>query len=78
MNEFVTINTLEEIHYQCRGFIEAKDFEALKNYIDTFNSAESFTSELKTILVITKAFKENEIIKESRKNILVLLNSRLV
>ena len=46
-------------------------------FILSFNNDNSTVGELKTILLITKAFKENEVICDNRKNMVKLLEKKL-
>jgi hypothetical protein len=63
------IKHLMDLHYECRYYIENKPFEEFAIFLEGFLKPETDVNELRTILIITNSFKENEIIKEVIKKI---------
>ena len=63
------IKHLMDLHYECRDYIENKTFEEFKVFLESFLREDVDVNELRTILIITKSFKENEILKEVRQKI---------
>ena len=66
-----------ELFDKFKELLDAKDFKSVKELMESFCKDESHVGELKTILVITKSFKENEVICDTRKKIVALLESKL-
>lgn len=66
-----------EVFNQFKSLLDIKDFVAVNELMTSFNKHESTITELKSILVITKSFKENEVISENRKKVLALLEYKL-
>lgn len=77
-NDFDEISALKKLHYKCKFFIDNNDFIHLNKFIRLFNHDANDLNELKTILVITKAFKEQEHIKLIRERIKFLFDQKLL
>ena len=63
------ISSLKMIHYQCRKYIDANEFKELSNFLTIFNVPSIDANVLKTILIVTAAFKNNEDIKDIRSSL---------
>ena len=70
------IDSLKGIHYMCKFFIEKNNFQFLNRVMEQFGEF-SDANEIKTILVITKSFKDNWHIKENRARLVIILNDKL-
>lgn len=57
-----TIESLKELHYVCRGYLDAKDYEGFATFIRKGLTMETDINELKTILIISQSFKDHPII----------------
>ncbi len=66
-----------EVHNQFKSLLDVKDYVAVNELMTSFNNHKSTITELKSILVITKSFKENEVMAETRKKIVALLEYKL-
>jgi hypothetical protein len=66
-----------EIHDKIKSFVDVKDFNSVNEFIKSFLNNESSVGDLKSILVITKGLKDNEVICNTRKNIIELLESKI-
>lgn len=66
-----------ELHNKIKSFIDVKDFKSVHDLMKYYNDESSSVGDLKTILVITKSFKQNEVIGDTRKKIVALLESKL-
>lgn len=67
-----------EIHDKIKFLIDGNDFVSVNNLMSIYiNDKKSSVGSLKSILVITKSFKDNDIIRESRKEIVSLLEKKL-
>jgi hypothetical protein len=64
-------------HNEIRSLIDAKDFVGLREYLEPFAHSLVDPNFLKTILVITKSFAENEEIKDVRQRIKERLENQL-
>lgn len=71
INEFKNgvddIEVLESLHYQIRKYLIAKDYINAKKFIKLFNHNSTDINTLKTILIATQSFKENDQIGKERK-----------
>ncbi len=65
-----------ELHDTIRRYIDAGAFVRLRNFMFLFNNENTDANVLKTILVITKSFKEHAVIKDIRKNLLKLCDKK--
>ena len=65
------------IHEKIKGYIEDNQFGKLKKLLRLYNHSSSEYGSLKTILLITKTFKENEHIKELRLELKKILDTKL-
>lgn len=67
-----------KVHDFIRWIIEdLKDFERLKMFMELYLSENVDNGTLKTILIITKSFKEHPIIGETRKTMVDILEKKL-
>jgi hypothetical protein len=60
-----TVDELVELHFKCKSFLDIKDFDGFKMFLHPIIENND-PNELKTILIITKAFKEWPEFKETR------------
>lgn len=65
------------IHEKIKGYVAANDFGRLKKLLRLYNHKSSDFGSLKTILLVTKTFKEKEDIKDLRLSIKKILDSKL-
>ena len=74
MKEDKEVDALLDLHYEIKGFLDNQDF---KNVVAIFDKllAKPEANELKTALIITKSFKDHEIIAKPRKKVLKKLES---
>ena len=70
------LDSCKEIFLTIQKYLNLRDFEKLNGYMDEFGE-EHHPSELKSILIITKQFKEEPIIKANRKRILWIMEHKL-
>lgn len=66
-----------KLHDEIKAFLDVKDFKSVNSLMKYYLDDSSSVGDLKTILVITKSFKENEVIGDTRKEIVKLLESKL-
>ena len=66
-----------ELFDKFKSLLDIKDFVAVNELMTSFNNHQSTIGELKTVLVITKSFKNNEVISDTRKKIVALLEYKL-
>ena len=67
-----------QLHDQIRALIEANDFKSVNDLMQSYiKDKNSSVGSLKTILLITKSFKNNETISASRKEMVLLLEEKL-
>lgn len=62
-DSFDEIETCKLIHYSCRKYLDNKEYEAFKLFLETFDFENTDVNILKTILIITSSFKEHLILK---------------
>ena len=72
----VTSDELEEIHFKLKDMLTAKDFDNVKSFMEQYNTDDTDPNILKTILVITKSFENNETLKNVRKEMVERLNKK--
>lgn len=75
-NNTITSDYLVELHDAFKIFLNRKNYECVEFMMNQFNE-ESDVNELKTILVITKSFKEHEVLKFPRKRLLDIIENKL-
>jgi len=66
-----------EIFNQFKSLLDIKDFVAVNELMTSFNNHQSTIGQLKTILLITKSFKDKEQLSDTRKKIVALLEYKL-
>ena len=66
-----------ELHNKFKSLLDIKDFVAVNELMTSFNNHQSTIGQLKTILVITKSFKDNEVMSDTRKKTVALLEYKL-
>ncbi len=66
-----------ELHNEIKSLLDVKDFNSVNRLMESYCNGDSSVGDLKTILVITKSFKNNEIIFVTRKQIIQLLENKL-
>lgn len=74
LEEDKLIAKLEEIYDRVDEIMEDQSYNKLLEYMKEFDNDNTDINSLKTILVATKSFRENEIIKSVRKSILERYN----
>ena len=65
------------LHFKIKSFLDEKNFGAVLKLIRLFNHVSTDVNILKTILIITKSFSENQKLKEPRILLSHLLKSKL-
>lgn len=70
-----SVDILINLHYFCMYMINAKEFDKL-NILMGLEFVKNDPSAIKTVLVITKAFKEHVVIREKRKELCNVLEQR--
>lgn len=68
---------LNKLHYKIKSYLDDPDLKTLNQFLKLFNHTSVETSTLKTILIITKAFRDNQAIKPIRQEIKELLEKKL-
>lgn len=66
-----------KLHDEIKSFLDVQDFKSVNDLMKYYLDESSSVGDLKTILVITKSFKENEVIGDTRKEIVKLLEAKL-
>jgi hypothetical protein len=67
---------LNNLHYKIKAYIDNKDFGNLRKLLRLFNHTSVESSTLKTVLIITKSFRDNEEIKSNRLILKELLEKK--
>lgn len=68
----------EQTFDKFKALLDARKYSEVSSLIETYlNDETKSVGDLKTVLVITKSFKNHEIISANRKKLLELLESRL-
>lgn len=68
---------LMDLHFKMKEFLDDKNFGAILKLFRLFNHTSTDVNILKTMLVITKSFSENEQLKEPRANLSLMLKAKL-
>lgn len=77
-NEMTESEKYSQIYDTIRTLIETKDFEGVKSLMEFYlNDSETNPGDLKTILIITKGFKDHPVFGDTRKEVLRELEARL-
>lgn len=71
------VDALISLHNKLKTYLDSKDFGNMRKFLRLYNHESLDVSTLKTILVITKSFKEEEKIKELRQSIKDILESKI-
>lgn len=66
-----------ELFNKFKSLLDVKDFKSVNDLMKSYLNDSSSVGELKTILVITKSFRENEVICDTRKEMVKLIESKL-
>lgn len=69
------VDSLCELHVAFKVFLIRREYAVVNEMMKSFTALNDI-NELKTILVITKSFKENEIMKSERERLLGIYNSK--
>ena len=75
--EIEEVDYLVNIHNKLRGYLDKGEYGVANKFLRFFNHESVDVGSLKTILVITKNFKDNEKIKDLRGKIKSILESKL-
>lgn len=80
------IDELIALHYKCRDFLDVRDYEGMVTFMESYKKLDTphddieelirEINELKTILIITRSFKEHELIGPVRKEILNIFENK--
>lgn len=65
------------LHFKIKSFLDDKNYGVVLKIFRLFNHISTDVNILKTILIITKSFSDNEQLKEPRANLYHLLKSKL-
>ncbi len=68
---------LVELHNKFKELLDVRDYKSVNDLMKSYLNDSSSVGELKTILIITKSFKENEVIGDTRKEMVKLIESKL-
>jgi hypothetical protein len=68
---------LNKLHYKIKSYLDDQDYKTLNQFLKLFIHVSTEASTLKTILIITKAFRNNIEIKTIRQDIKELLERKL-
>ena len=71
------IDALSLLHEKLYDFINKKQFDSLREFMELFNNESVDVNYIKTILVVTKGIKNNQIIKDVRESLVILLDKKL-
>jgi hypothetical protein len=71
------ISSLKKLHYKCKSFLDVQDFGSLRKFMKLFNHPIAEPNALKTILVITSDFKDNDRISGVRQGLKALLDEKI-
>lgn len=68
---------MKDVFYQMKSLLDIRDYGAVKKLmLEYCNKEDVDYGELKAILIITKSFKDHDIIKDTRKKVLDLIESK--
>lgn len=71
------IEQLKFVHYTSRDYLDAKDYGNFRKFLRLFIHDSTDVNILKTILIVTQAFKDHEKLKEMRNDIKVLFDKKI-
>lgn len=71
------IDSLDKIHNKCRFYLDKQDYGNFRKLIRLFIHENTDINILKTILIITRSFKEHERLKEARENIKEIFDKKM-
>jgi len=71
------IEQLKIIHYTSRDYLDAKNYSNFRKFLRLFIHDSTDINILKTILIITQAFKEHDKLKEMRNDIKILFDKKI-
>ena len=77
MAQTVSSDLLLVIHYKIRELIEEGNFSDVNELMKCFIKSDADVNRLRTILVITKFWREQPEIKDNRKKIVELIELKL-
>ncbi len=70
-----TIEELKKIHNELREYYDARDYLGAKLYIENLHKGSRDVNRLRTVLVISKSFKNHEVLEDTLRKYLKILNS---
>ena len=71
------IDKLKALHYQMKELLDKPDFEGAKKLLNEYACIDKDVNEMKTLLIITKGFKNHPTLSESRNKLLLMFNSKM-
>ena len=71
-----TTQPLKAIHYRIMDFIEEKRFSEVNDLMEQLIKVKADNNRLKSVLIITKYWREHELLKDNRKKIIELIEAR--
>ncbi|WP_285009619.1 hypothetical protein [Pedobacter faecalis] len=85
LNRFLTkfmsitneIDQLKFIHYTSRDYLDIKDYGSFRKFLRLFIHESTDVNILKTILIVSQAFKDHEQLKEMRNDIKILFEKKI-
>jgi hypothetical protein len=73
----MSTENIKSAFYQMEELLTSRDYEGAKSLMNSYCDMKDVNyGELKMILVITKSFREHEILKVPRKRVLDLIESK--
>jgi hypothetical protein len=70
------VQELMDLHYKFRGFLDKKDYTSTASLLNTYNE-ETDVNVLKTALIITRSFKDHEVVGPPRQRVLDLFERKM-
>lgn len=80
INDFYSmplLDALKVLHYKCRDYLDAKEYKRLRRFLRLFDHQSVDVNFLKTILIITQGFKEQEDLSGIRNSIKEKFDNRM-
>ena len=71
------IDAYKQIHYDLSALLNIKDFVSIDKYMLKYCTQNAEIGALRTILIVTKYFQNEEQIKETRNEIKRILQSKI-
>lgn len=71
------IESLKLLHYECRKYLDENNYGLFRKFLRLFTHDSVDINILKTILIITQSFKDNEELKEARASIQSIFDRKI-